>query len=332
LSPTGAGTFVDVPSPGTLGNPSFFGSAPWGGGDAGCLLAGELNSHWIIFTIATNGTLAFSFGQNSNGGQFGFYDWSMWPYNGPSTCADIANNLVAPARCLWNATTTGGTGLAAPVPAGGSGGNYGPPLNVVAGQQFIICLSNYSFVTANVVLDFFGTAAIQCASVLGSESITLEAKGSLCHDLQWTSATEVELEAYEVHRSANGQVWEVVGDLRSGLLTTSQIRQPYYGSNYYRIKGYHPDGSYLFSNTAYMEYQPHDVIIFPNPCSDHMIVRGEAGGYVQIKDLLGQTVATQWLNEQGELVINTSEWPVGVYCVVTDFEREKITKKILVEH
>jgi len=63
-----------------------------------------------------------------------------------------------------------------------------------------------------------------------------------------------------------------------------------------------------------------------------MIVRGEAGGYVQIKDLLGQTVATQWLNDQGELVINTSEWPVGVYCVVTDFEREQITKKILVEH
>jgi hypothetical protein len=81
-----------------------------------------------------------------------------------------------------------------------------------------------------------------------------------------------------------------------------------------------------------MESYPVEVNIFPNPCSDHMVVRGKAGGHVQVIDLLGELVATQSLNETGELQLNTSDWPVGVYKVITKCQHEQVTKVVLVEH
>ncbi|MEN9640183.1 MAG: hypothetical protein RLZZ262_2052 [Bacteroidota bacterium] len=332
LTPTGSGTFADVPSPGSTSNPSFGGGPPWGGTDAGCLLAGELNSHWITFTIASSGTLAFSFGQNSNGGQFGFYDWSMWPYNGLSTCSDIANNLVPPARCLWNATTVGGTGLASPVPAGGNPGNYGPPLNVVAGQQFVLCLSNYSYVTANVVLDFFGTASIQCASVLATEAVHLEGRDVQGHLLNWQHVGEMPILSYELQRSTNGQVWEVEWRTRDGNEETRRVVEPFIGDSYYRVKAFLSDGSYLFSNTIAMDYVLTETRVFPNPCNEYMIVRGAVGCMMQVHDMMGNQVFTGVIPQSGQLQCDTRLWSTGMYSIRTGSLDEQHIIKLVVEH
>lgn len=332
LTPTGSGTFVDVPSPGSNSNPNFGAGPPWGGTDSGCLLAGELNSHWITFTVATSGTLAFSFGQNSNGGQFGFYDWSMWPYNGLTTCNDIANDLVPPARCLWNAAAFGGTGLANPIPAGGNAGNYGPPLNVVAGQQFVLCLSNYSYVTANVVLDFFGTATIQCASVLATESIHLEGRYAPGHLLDWSHVGELQIARYEVQRSSNGLVWEVEWITSSGAENTRQVVEPFIGDSYYRVKAFFADGTYTFSNTIALEYIPTEMRVYPNPCNDRAVIKGMAGQRVRVHDMLGQLMVDETLSPSGHLEVKTEAWPTGVYTVWSKSEKQIEVTKILVEH
>lgn len=332
LTPTGSGTFVDVPSPGSLSNPSFGAGPPWGGTDAGCLLAGELNSHWITFTVATSGTLAFSFGQNSNGGQFGLYDWSMWPYNPVSGCSDIANNIVPPARCLWNATSIGGTGLANPIPAGGDPGNYGPPLNVLAGEQFVICLSNYSFVTANVVLDFFGTASIQCASVLATEAVHLEGRDEQGHALVWQHVGDLAVMRYEVQRSWNGQVWEVEWSSQGTQVLSRHVAYPFLGNSYYRIKAYFSDGSYLFSNTIAMAYAPVEISVFPNPGADYVMIHGAAGRHILVHDALGRLIIDEVLAPSGTRRLDTSDWPAGVYTVASPAGGERMVKKLLIEH
>ncbi len=159
VDPNGSGAVNEVPTSNSVSNPSI---NP-GSANSGCLLSGELNSTWLIVNVATTGTLQFGFG--INGAQAGFYDWAMWPYT-PTTCTNIANNTLAPVRCNWNASSTGGTGLAAAgaLPAGGVAGNYEPPLNVTCGQKYIICFSNYSSVTSSVPFDFFGTAQVSCTS------------------------------------------------------------------------------------------------------------------------------------------------------------------------
>src|SRR5690606_13836149 len=107
-----------------------------------CLLSGELNSTWMVINVATSGTLQFSFGA-LNTTSFNCYDWIMWPYNS-NTCSQIFNNTIAPVRCNWNAPCEEFTGIGSPPPAGGDPGNFEPNLNVTAGDQFIVCFSNYS--------------------------------------------------------------------------------------------------------------------------------------------------------------------------------------------
>ena len=130
--------------------------------NSGCLLAGELNPTWMIVNVAGSGTLEFSFGADNSSGCF---DWIMWPYDS-SSCNDILLDQLAPVRCNWNGLCEGFTGIGTPLPAGGDSSNFEPELNVLAGEQYLICLSNFSAQTTNVPLNFFGTALISCDAYL----------------------------------------------------------------------------------------------------------------------------------------------------------------------
>ncbi len=141
---------------GTTSNPSTNPAS----GNLGCLLAGELNSTWMIINVVTSGTLEFSFG--ADGGSY-CYDWIMWQYNS-NTCSAIQNDLLSPIRCNWNYPCESFTGIANTLPPGAEPGNFEPALNVTCGQQFIICFSNYSSAVTSVPLNFFGTAQVSCTT------------------------------------------------------------------------------------------------------------------------------------------------------------------------
>ena len=153
---TGSGSVTEFQT-GTVSNPS---TNP-GSGNSGCLLSGELNPTWMIINVAGTGTLEFSFGQDNG---IGCFDWIMWPYTANS-CTQIINNQLAPVRCNWNGNCEGFTGVSSPPPPGGDIFNFEPELNVTAGQQFLICLSNFSSQITNLPLNFFGTANASCTAV-----------------------------------------------------------------------------------------------------------------------------------------------------------------------
>lgn len=137
------------------------GNNPLGPSNSGCLLSQGPGPQWLLVTVSSNGSLGFSFGAaGSANPQIGFYDWAMWPFS-PTACQNIFNNTLAPVSCNWNASSTGGTGMG-PVPAGAQVGNFQPSLNVTAGQQFVICLSNYSGVNTAVSFSNTGTAGLSC--------------------------------------------------------------------------------------------------------------------------------------------------------------------------
>lgn len=156
VDPNGPGTVADLQS-GTISNPSV---NP-GSSNSGCLLAGELNPTWMIINIAGSGSLQFSLGQDMG---MGCFDWIMWPYSA-NACNQIISNQLAPVRCNWNGACEGFTGIASPLPPGGDPSNFEPPLAVTTGQQYLLCLSNYSSQTTNVPLNFFGTANVSCTAV-----------------------------------------------------------------------------------------------------------------------------------------------------------------------
>jgi len=191
IDPNGPGAVIDLTTSHFISNPSTNPASS----NSGCLLAGELNPTWMIINVATSGNLEFNFGA---GTQSGCYDWIMWPYNA-NTCSGIFNNTLPPIRCNWNGPCSGcGTGIG-PVPPNATGfncqSNYEPSLPVTAGQQFIICFSNYSSVVTTVPLTFTGTAQVSCnpVNVIGGticpgQCITLQATGGLSGHT-WSPAT-----------------------------------------------------------------------------------------------------------------------------------------------
>lgn len=339
ITPSGSGTFIDVPGPGSISNPNYGNSPPWGGTDWGCLLAGELNSFWMVFTIGTSGVLQFSLGQNSNGGQFGFYDWAMWPYNGVSTCSQISGNILPPVRCTWNATTIGGTGLAAPIPAGGNAGNYGPPLNVTAGQQYILCMSNWSYATANVVLDFFGTATIQCASLLPVEFISLDATQIGQEVLvEWRTSSEINSDYFSVQRSKDGYDWETIGRIDASGTSQTEMQynyvdhQPLSTISYYRIEEFDMNGLSKITDAVDIYMKENGISAYPNPASTVCNLRGVQHSLLSVYSASGSLV---WQHSSGEnyvVQIPIENWANGSYAMVVVGENKTTFVKLLVQH
>jgi len=165
---TGASPNPTVPPSGSFSNPS---SNP-AGVNSGCLFAGELNPNWFVLNVTSTGQLEFEIG--APGGS-GYFDWELWPYDPVTGCSDIANNLVAPAACNWNASAQGFTGMSSGgPPPGGIGGNFQPSIPVVAGEAYILMFSNYSYQSGNVNLTFPPSgASIGCSGGTPDQTICL---------------------------------------------------------------------------------------------------------------------------------------------------------------
>lgn len=161
VTPSGSGSIEEFTTNSTVSNPQTNpNSSP---GNAGCLLSGELNSTWLLITVSSSGTLEFSMG---TAGSNNCNDWIMWPYDA-NTCSNIQNNTLAPISCNWNGSCTGITGMAnaGNLPPGADQSDFENGINVTAGDQYIICFSNFSSASTSVPLDFFGTAGVTCGSV-----------------------------------------------------------------------------------------------------------------------------------------------------------------------
>lgn len=167
--------FGDSPSPvvpdvGSISNPS---TNPQGV-NSGCLFSSELNPNWFVITAGSTGQLVWTIGAS---GGIGFYDWALWPYTpGPNACGGISSNATSPVSCNWNQSSSGFTGMYPGVPPGGTAGNFQPPLNVTAGQSFILMFSNFSEESGNVDLSFppvAGSASISCTSNTPDQTICL---------------------------------------------------------------------------------------------------------------------------------------------------------------
>jgi gliding motility-associated-like protein len=160
------------------------GTNPGPSGNSGCLLSGENDPTWLIISVAQSGQLEFTLG---NGGG-GFYDWALWAYedNGTTTTCDFLHtNSQPPVACNWNSSSSGFTGMyqQGSLPPGGNQGNFEFALNVTAGDQFILCFSNWSGQVGVTVPVNFGnnipgnnnpnTAAVTCEPSTPDQSICL---------------------------------------------------------------------------------------------------------------------------------------------------------------
>lgn len=301
IDPNGSGNVFEIPPIGSFGNPLYFigdgALSPWGSDNEGCLQSNELNSTWMRVNILTGGSLTFTFG--GLGAQAGYYDWIMYPYNS-STCGNILNNNVAPVRCNWNWAPWGGTGLASTIPPGGDPGNYEPPLNVLTGQQYIICFSNYSSATTSVPLQFGGTAVVGCENIaLPVELVNLGASPvTNAIQVSWATLSEVNNDYFVLQRSSdpdNG--WMDIATITGNGNSTSKKYYDYIdrnaaeGTNYYRLKQLDFNGDVTVSHVVAASLTRERRMVYPNPNEGSFtLISGMDARYIRVFNAQGKRI------------------------------------------
>ncbi len=119
-----------------------------------CLLTGETNSVWYIFSPQTSGTFAFTIQTQRD------YDFAL--YNITNTGCNLGG--VTPLRCNYSAQN-GATGLQLPAQGGNithtaSQAPFMPAVNVQAGETYVLLVNNYTGDQTGYTITFGGSASI----------------------------------------------------------------------------------------------------------------------------------------------------------------------------
>lgn len=336
VTPNGFGNVNEIPPLGSIGNP--MGNNPGGSGNFGCLQSfptPERNSTWILVTITSSGTLEFSLG---DGASWNCYDWIMYPYNA-TACAQIPTGNYAPVRCNWNGACSACTGIANPANYGLAGCaaavdplNFEPALNVLAGQQYVICFSNYSSATTLVPLVFFGSAGIACNTLdVQVSHFTAQALGDdalLSWDLNETSL----LHHFRVERQTESG-WELLGQVhpQPGQGTFSfQDKGAERAMEYYRIGLVDAGGNTRYSEVRSVPFSHRsEVKMFPNPAENEVQISAPllAGGSLRLVDATGRELGLYPLDMEGQCSLDLSLLGQGMYFILIGEERLPLVKR-----
>ncbi len=342
IDPNGYGNILEIPTLGTVSNPEYGIGVynPWGTTNWGCLMNGELNSTWMIVNISGSGWLDFTFG--GLGMQVGFYDWIMWPYDADA-CQDIYYNLVPPVRCNWNGVSFGGTGLANILPPGGDPTNFEPSLYVYAGEQYLICFSNWSSVSSTVPLQFGGTAIVSCQPLLLPVSLldfSCEAQNAAV-ELNWVTASESNNRRFVIERSTDLEQWKDIlevqgsGDSQELLRYSAKDTKPENGWNYYRLRQEDFNGESTDSELISCWFETSSgPIVLSNPNNGNFEIKGiEATNIYQMMlySASGEKVETNVYAENGHLLVEVKNPKTGVYVLkISNNEGDSFNIRVLI--
>jgi hypothetical protein len=150
--------------------------------------------------------------------------------------------------------------------------------------------------------------------------------------LEWTSATEINTEVYEIERSVDGAVFEVIGEQAAAGNSQAAISynftdgSPVEGRNYYRLRMVDADGSFGYSEVRTLTFESELLTLsaYPNPFTADFTVTftTEQLGSAQISlfDAAGKQIHSQLVEDVIAGVNNikvqpANDLPRGVYIM-----------------
>ncbi len=206
----------------------------------GCLSV-EHQSSWYTFTMLTSGTVSLSINTTFD------YDFAIW---GPNIGCPPAG---APIRCSYSGLT-GNTGLgmgATDFTEGAGGDKWVAPLNVLAGQTYILLIDNFTANSTPFTLDWTltGGASFSCSPLpIELFSFVGENKGDY-NLLKWSTASEINNDYFIVEKSEDAIDWQKIGTLNgagnSSIKLDYEMRDHNVSSTltYYRLTQVDFDGN-----------------------------------------------------------------------------------------
>jgi hypothetical protein len=167
-------------------------------------------------------------------------------------------------------------------------------------------------------------------------------------NLFWATAQETNSQQFVVERSADGQLFEPIGQVAAAGRATRRTDyqftdgQPLGGTSHYRLRQVDTDGTFAYSKivAVYLAEQEAKFRVFPNPANDQLTVRlGQvAKGTVVLRltNLLGKEIYRQTFQSDGsyqaEEVIQIGHLASGQYLLIANTPQgqwfhQKINKK-----
>lgn len=149
-------------------------------------------------------------------------------------------------------------------------------------------------------------------------SFTAQPEGGFIR-LQWSTATEVNNDYFDIERSTDGKVFEIIGKVKGAsesLTKKSYVfidEDPFEGSNYYRLRQVDYDGAAVYTRIVSASITAKDhIIIYPNPAQNAITMSG-VEGYTEyiIKSALGLTLLSGTTTDSQP--VDISMLPPGCY-------------------
>lgn len=248
-------------------------TADLNGSNQGCLASGERQGTWYFFSPNTAGTIGFAITPAAPTD----YDFALWGPLAVVSCPPAGS----PLRCSWSAIT-GSTGLgngATDFTESAGGDGWVAPINVQAGEVYILYIDNWSTNQHDFSLIWdLSTPDMMDCTVLPVEWLSfqgeLQAAGTV--RLDWATANERNSSHFIVERSHDGLEYDAIDQVPAAgwAQATSHYHMhdpaPRPGMNYYRLRQVDHDGGESRSHVVPIEVSGAGtrLTVVPNPSSD----------------------------------------------------------------
>lgn len=308
--------------------------------NSGCLGV-ENNSSWYTFTAQTSGTVNFSIvPQNGNDD----YDFAVWGPNSacPPNSAPVRCNFAAYPRGFGCGTNVNATGLdpTGTLTSVGACDNepFASPLNVIAGETYILLIDGFTPAAQPFDLNWSGTASLDCGP-LNAEDLLLGAgereEGIL---LQWESAGYDRLVSLELQKMNAAEQWETI--YQETTMPNEVSAEGDYldqdvasGSFTYRLQVQDLDGQFSHSNVVSMQFRSQAPTLYPQPANSTLYVRMPAGVSLlgwDLHDTMGKQVLSGE-DKNDHFVIRKGNLPAGIYQLHLKTKSGRMVRQVMFE-
>lgn len=168
-------------------------------------------------------------------------------------------------------------------------------------------------------------------------SFTAQKDGNVT-SLHWSTVSEVNVDRFEVQRSASGREYQTMGNgklrMENGKHEYSYIDNAPLARNYYRLKMIDRDGSFTYSPVRVISNSGGlSVSVYPNPLKDRLqaVIESDKKATLQIQ-IIGQdgkvVLSTMWSVNEGSSAktINISALQSGSYFLRVGGEEQRVVK------
>jgi len=152
-------------------------------------------------------------------------------------------------------------------------------------------------------------------------------------DLDWTTATEINNDRFEIEHSSDGKLYASVGQVSGAGSTYEEIdynfshRTPSSGQNLYRIKQIDINGRSMYSEIRTVEFStdPDRSNVYPNPFNNVLNIESAYDNY-QVYNATGELLKS---GKVSQYQIDMSDLIEGIYFINLFSENEQTTMRIV---